>query len=99
MALFKKGQGQLNVHLTGTASPDGQECRVILADITARRLAEAQVKRLASFPILNPRPVVEVDVAGHVHFCNPVAEQMFPDLYQRGVEHPWLADWKAEIGC
>jgi formate hydrogenlyase transcriptional activator len=94
VVLLKKGQEPLNVHITGTASPDGQECRIILADITARRSAEAQVKRLASFPMLNPRPIVEVDVAGRVHFCNPVAEQMFPDLDQRGVEHPWLADWE-----
>ena len=60
-----------------------------------RRQAEAETKRLASFPMLNPSPVVEVDVAGHVHFCNPTAEQMFPDLYQRGLGHPWLADWES----
>ena len=62
-----------------------------------RRQAEAETKRLASFPMLNPRPVVEVDVAGHVHFCNPVAEQMFPDLCQRGPGHPWLADWESVL--
>ena len=60
-----------------------------------RRQAEAETKRLASFPLLNPRPIVEVDVAGHVHFCNPVAEQMFPDLCQSGLGHPWLADWES----
>jgi PAS domain S-box-containing protein len=82
------------VQLTATAAQDGQECRVVLADITARKQAEAQVNHLASFPMFNPRPIVEVDVAGHVLFCNPVAEQMFPDLNQRGVEHPWLEDWE-----
>jgi PAS domain S-box-containing protein len=63
-----------------------------------RRRAEAETKRLASFPMLNPRPIVEVDAAGQVHFCNPVAEQMFPDLYQRGPGHPWLADWDSVLG-
>jgi formate hydrogenlyase transcriptional activator len=47
--------------------------------------------------MLNPRPIVEVDVAGNVQFCNPPAEQMFPDLCQRGVGHPWLADWEAVL--
>ena len=62
-----------------------------------RRQAEAETKRLASFPMLNPNFVVEVDVAGHVHFCNFVAEQMFPDLCQRGLGHPWLADWESVL--
>ena len=62
-----------------------------------RRQAEAETKRLASFPMLSPNFVVEVDVAGHVHFCNLVAEQMFPDLCQRGLGHPWLADWESVL--
>jgi DNA-binding CsgD family transcriptional regulator/PAS domain-containing protein len=62
-----------------------------------RKQAEAETKRLASFPMLNPRPVVEVDVAGHVNFCNPVAIQMFPDLCQRGPGHPYLADWESVL--
>ncbi len=94
VALLMKEKGPLNLQVTATLSADGQECRVMIEDITERKKVEAETKRLASFPMLNPRPIVEVDVAGHVHFCNPVAEQMFPDLYQRGVEHPWLADWK-----
>ena len=63
-----------------------------------RSRTAAEMKRLASFPILNPNPIVEVDVAGHVRFCNPTAERMFSDLYQRGLGHPWLADWESIIG-
>lgn len=63
-----------------------------------RRQAEAEMKRLASFPVLNPRPVVEVDLTGRVHYCNPAAEQMLPDLCERGPEHPWLADWELVMG-
>jgi DNA-binding CsgD family transcriptional regulator len=62
-----------------------------------REQAEAETKRLASFPILNPRPVVEVDLAGRVHFCNPAAKQMFPDLCEDGPGHPFLADWEAVL--
>ena len=69
----------------------------MIEDITERKQAEAETKRLASFAMLNPRPIVEVDVAGHVHFCNPAAMQMFPDLCQRGLGHPWLADWEAVL--
>jgi transcriptional regulator with PAS, ATPase and Fis domain len=62
-----------------------------------RGRAAAEMKRLASFPILNPNPIVEVALEGHVRFCNPAAEQMFSDLYQRGLGHPWLADWKSVL--
>jgi PAS domain S-box-containing protein len=97
VALLKDGKGPLNVHITATVSQDGQECRVMIEDITERKQAAAEMKRLASFPMLNPRPIVEVDVAGHVHFCNPVAEQMFPDLCQRGLGHPYLGDWESVL--
>jgi PAS domain S-box-containing protein len=97
VALLNKGKKPLNVHFTATVSQDGQECRVVMVDITERKLAEAETQRLASFPMLNPRPVVEVDVAGHVHFCNPAAEQMLPGLRRRGLGHPWLADWESVL--
>ena len=93
VVLLKEGKGPINVNIRATLSNDGQECRAILADITERKQAEAETKHLASYPMLNPRPIVEVDVAGHVHFCNPTAMQMFPDLCHRGPGHPWLVDW------
>jgi PAS domain S-box-containing protein len=62
-----------------------------------RSQTAAEMKRLASFPILNPNPIAEVDVAGHVRFSNPTAERVFPDLYQRGLGHPWLADWESML--
>jgi PAS domain S-box-containing protein len=97
VALLKESKGPLIVRITATVSQDGQECRVIMVDITDQKQAEAEAKRLASFPMLDPRPIVEVDVAGQVQFCNPVAEQMFPDLYQRGLGHPYLSDWESML--
>jgi len=95
VALLKEGGGPLDVQITAAALVDGGECRVVLSDITALRQAETKIAHLATFPLLNPRPVVEVDVAGPVLFCNPAAEQMFPDLYRRGLGHPWLNEWKS----
>ncbi|MBI5551757.1 MAG: PAS domain-containing protein [Desulfobacterales bacterium] len=97
-ALLKEDQTPRHVQITATASQDGQECRLVMEDITARKQAEAETQRLASFPMLNPRPIVEVDVAGSVHYCNPSAERLLPGLREREVEHPWLADWAAVIG-
>jgi PAS domain S-box-containing protein len=61
-------------------------------DITERKQMEAELTRLASFPQLNPNPVVEVDLVGHVHYFNPAAEGLFPDLRKAGLNHPWLMD-------
>jgi PAS domain S-box-containing protein len=97
VALLKKGEPPLYVHITAEVSQDGQEYRAVMVDITERKQAEAETKRLASFPMLSPNPVVEVDVAGRVHFCNPTAQRMFPDLCQRGLKHPWLADWESVV--
>jgi len=67
-------------------------------DITERRQAEAEIERLASFPMLNPNPVVELDRVGRIRYCNPAAKRLYPELQRRGVEHPWLSDWEAAIG-
>jgi len=60
------------------------------------KLEDAEMKpeiaRLASFPQLNPNPVVEVDLAGHIYYSNPAAEQLFPELKKAGFNHPWLTD-------
>ena len=64
-------------------------------DITKRKQAEAELARVASFPLLNPQPIVEADLEGRVHFLNPSARRLFPDLQQRGVDHPWFGNWKS----
>ncbi len=68
---------------------------LVFRDITERKRAEDERELLASFPQLNPNPIIEVDMAGNVHFLNPAAKQLFPDLQERGSLHPWLADWIA----
>ena len=66
----------------------------VVRDITERKRMEQELAWLASFPLRNPQPVVEVDLQGRITFANPTAQRLFPDLEQRGRHHPWLADWE-----
>jgi PAS domain S-box-containing protein len=42
-------------------------------DITERKQAEEKIKRLASFPQMNPSPVIEIDFSGGINFYNQAA--------------------------
>ncbi|HWQ93598.1 MAG TPA: PAS domain S-box protein [Clostridia bacterium] len=66
-------------------------------DITERKRTEEVRAWLASFPEQNPNPIVEVDLTGQVHYVNPAARQLFPDLNQQGFRHPWLMDLESLI--
>ncbi|MGB7442240.1 MAG: EAL domain-containing protein [Coleofasciculaceae cyanobacterium] len=59
-------------------------------NITERRQTEQETSRLASFPLLNPNPVVEMDLTGQVRYLNPEAMQLLPELPSQSVEHPFL---------
>jgi PAS domain S-box-containing protein len=62
---------------------DLEERRLILSvarDITERQRAVKEIARLASFPQLNPNPVLEVDNAGHLTFANPAARETAREL-------------------
>src|ERR1051326_4971646 len=50
--------------------------------------SDKDLARLASFPEQNPNPVIEVGFDGKVTYCNPAARKYFPDLEERGLEHP-----------
>ena len=65
-----------------------------IADISH---VEAEAARLATFPQLNPNPIAEADFAGQIHYLNPAADRLFPNLRQRGTGHPWLVDWKSLV--
>ncbi|MFZ2525762.1 MAG: ATP-binding protein, partial [Candidatus Ferrigenium altingense] len=49
-----------------------------------------QLQQLASFPRMDPNPVIEVNAAREITYLNPAAEKLFPDLAAKGLEHPLL---------
>ncbi len=55
-----------------------------------RQQARKEILRLASFPRLDPSPVIEFDSTGEVSYLNPAAERMFPELWSMGQSHPLL---------
>jgi PAS domain S-box-containing protein len=98
-AVLSVGGKEERLWLDVSADPvvlDGNR-NVILAmsNITSRKRAEEESKRLATFPTLNPNPITELDLAGRVCYVNPTAERLFPDLKQNGLAHPWLAGWQS----
>ena len=75
--------------------PSGYLVQVV--DITERRQVEADVTHLASFPELNPNPILELDMAGNIKYLNPAARTLFPDLPVQGSKHPFLANWEVIV--
>ncbi len=53
---------------------------VCIEDITERRKTENKLERLASFPRLNPNPIVEFDSSGEVTFSNEAAEKIISKI-------------------
>jgi PAS domain S-box-containing protein len=70
---------------------------LVFRDVTESKRMEETLARLASFPMLNPSPVMEADFSGRIHYLNPAIKRSFPDLEERGREHPWLNDWEAIV--
>ena len=59
------------------------------AENIERERAEKKAAWLASFPERNPNPVLELDLTGEViHYANPSAHRLFPDLLDRRSSHP-----------
>ena len=53
---------------------------VTFIDITEHKQAEEHIRHLASFPQLNPNPVLELDLAGNVIFANPATGKTLQTL-------------------
>jgi hypothetical protein len=80
--------------------PSEEGISVFAQDISERKRAEQALEhsrqeqaRLASFPELNPNPILEIDLSGKIHYINPHAQALFADLMEKGTEHAYLAGW------
>jgi len=71
--LLNNGNLPLTVQLEAMADASGQECRSAVIDISERKRMESRTAHLASFPQLNPNPVLEVNISGRITFFNPAA--------------------------
>ena len=77
--------------------PEAGQFAVIFRDISSRKRMEKTQNWLATFPELNPSPVLEVDFKGVIQYINPNARKKFPDLESKGLEHPWMKGLKKII--
>jgi len=60
---------------------DGTDYVVATAvDFTQRKAAEERANHLATFPELNPNPVMEVSASGEMIFCNPGSLRVVEEL-------------------
>lgn len=62
-----------------------------------RKRAEEKISHLASFPSLNPNPIIETDFDGNLLYVNPSARTIFQDLNEKGLAHPILAGLKVVV--
>jgi signal transduction histidine kinase len=52
----------------------------VVRDFTERKKAQEELEHLASFPRLNPNPLIEVDFSGEITFCNVAALSVLKEL-------------------
>lgn len=53
---------------------------VVMVDITERKKVEKKIEQLASFPQLDPNPVLEANMTGEVIFSNPASLRILEEL-------------------
>lgn len=54
--------------------------QMVIRDITQRKQAEKEIEHLASFPRLNPSPVIELDAECNIIFANKATESILSSL-------------------
>ena len=78
--------------LAFAAAVAAQLAPVIAHERQALQLEHVQreVARLGSFPELNPAAIIEMDLAGSVHYFNPAAQKLFPGCCEGRLRLPPL---------
>lgn len=60
-------------------------------DVTKEKEMQKDLVWLASFPQLNPNPILEITLDGVITYLNAATKKLFPGIESEGVEHPALA--------
>jgi PAS domain S-box-containing protein len=55
----------------------GFRIRCAISDISDRKRGEESLRYLASYPEMNPNPIMEVNLAGNLHYLNPAAKESY----------------------
>ncbi len=61
-------------------TPSGRLRMAVIRDITERKQVEKEIEHLASFPQLNPSPVIEIDANGTVTYSNAATAEVLKTL-------------------
>jgi len=94
--LLRKDNKIINVILSSSALDKNDLSKGIvfsMVDFTERKLLEEKSNYLATFPELNPNPILELDQDCNLLYQNPISERIFPVLGNKGLDHPFLVDW------
>ena len=68
-----------------------------MRDVTAVKKAQSEIARLASFPQMDPSPVIEIDVTGLVRYANRAAWKLFSDYKEIDFKEHYIEGSKGII--
>ncbi len=95
---FKSSEVEdLSGFLSDQAHPANPFETLAVLDSTFEGAHDVALARLASFPEINPNPIIEIDLEGQITYLNPAATIKFPEIRQSGKEHPILAGLYTEV--
>jgi len=77
----------------GTLIKQGKRWSLI-EDSALRKKADAEIAKLASFPAMNPNPIIEVDTDGTLLYANDAALATFPNIQEHPLQHPFFSGWE-----
>jgi PAS domain S-box-containing protein/putative nucleotidyltransferase with HDIG domain len=82
-ALGQKVNGEvfpININEVDIELPDGKASVLFVTDISEKKQNEKKIQHLASFPDLDPRPILEIDFSGAIVYCNNAAVKILKDF-------------------
>ena len=90
---------QLAGMATRTATLLEERTKSLQRLMEAQEIKNQELTRLASFPEMNPNPVIELDVHQQVTYINSAGKQIFPTLVDDGPRHPLIEQVVDSLTC